>query len=101
MGGMSRPDIRQLQPEPVPAQDYEFLKKAGVAAIYGPGTNIPAAAAEILAFLRQRNQKRAAQPTRRPERSEAKPRDLFSRCRMRKPVVYIWRAILVGPCTSA
>src|SRR5690242_3380003 len=23
MGGMSRPDIRQLQPEPVPAQDYE------------------------------------------------------------------------------
>ena len=32
----------------IPAQDYEFLKKAGVAAIYGPGTNIPAAAAEIL-----------------------------------------------------
>jgi methylmalonyl-CoA mutase len=44
----------------VPAQDYDFLKKAGVAAIYGPGTNIPAAAAEILSFLRQRNQKRAA-----------------------------------------
>jgi len=44
----------------VPAQDYDFLKKAGVAAIYGPGTNIPAAAAEILAFLRQRDQKRAA-----------------------------------------
>jgi methylmalonyl-CoA mutase len=44
----------------VPAQDYDFLKKAGVAAIYGPGTNIPAAAAEILAFLRSRNQKRAA-----------------------------------------
>ncbi len=44
----------------VPSQDYDFLKKAGVAAIYGPGTNIPAAAAEILAFLRQRNQKRAA-----------------------------------------
>jgi methylmalonyl-CoA mutase len=44
----------------VPSQDYDFLKKAGVAAIYGPGTNIPAAAAEILSFLRQRNQKRAA-----------------------------------------
>src|SRR5215470_9279065 len=44
----------------IPAQDYDFLKKAGVAAIYGPGTNIPAAAAEILAILRQRNQKRAA-----------------------------------------
>lgn len=44
----------------VPAQDYDFLKKAGVAAIYGPGTNIPAAAAEILAALRQRGHKRAA-----------------------------------------
>src|SRR5437899_487644 len=44
----------------IPLQDYDFLKKAGVAAIYGPGTNIPAAAAEILAILRQRNHKRAA-----------------------------------------
>ncbi len=44
----------------IPAQDYDFLKKAGVAAIYGPGTNIPAAAAEILGILRQKSQKRAA-----------------------------------------
>jgi methylmalonyl-CoA mutase len=44
----------------IPAQDYDFLKAAGVAAIYGPGTNIPAAAAEILSILRKRNQKRAA-----------------------------------------
>jgi methylmalonyl-CoA mutase len=44
----------------IPAQDYDFLKKAGVAAIYGPGTNIPAAATEILAILRQRSHKRAA-----------------------------------------
>ncbi len=44
----------------IPAQDYDFLKKAGVAAIYGPGTNIPAAAAEILAILRAHNHKRAA-----------------------------------------
>jgi methylmalonyl-CoA mutase len=44
----------------VPAQDHEFLKKAGVAAIYGPGTNIPAAAAEILAILRRKDRKRAA-----------------------------------------
>src|SRR5229473_7253149 len=44
----------------IPAQDYDFLKKAGVAAIYGPGTNIPAAAAEILGILRQKGQKRAA-----------------------------------------
>jgi methylmalonyl-CoA mutase len=44
----------------IPAQDYDFLTKAGVAAIYGPGTNIPAAASEILSILRQRGQKRAA-----------------------------------------
>ncbi|MBL8675041.1 MAG: cobalamin-dependent protein, partial [Rhodospirillales bacterium] len=36
----------------IPAQDYEFLTRAGVAAIYGPGTNIPKAAHEILALLR-------------------------------------------------
>jgi methylmalonyl-CoA mutase len=44
----------------IPAQDYDFLQKAGVAAIYGPGTNIPEAAAEILSILRQRGHKRAA-----------------------------------------
>ena len=38
----------------IPAQDYEFLRSAGVSGIYGPGTNIPAAAAEILALLRSR-----------------------------------------------
>jgi methylmalonyl-CoA mutase len=32
----------------VPAQDYEFLTAAGVAAVFGPGTNIPVAAAEVL-----------------------------------------------------
>ncbi|CAA6606134.1 methylmalonyl-CoA mutase [Rhodospirillaceae bacterium LM-1] len=35
----------------VPAQDYDFLKAAGASAIFGPGTNIPAAASEILALL--------------------------------------------------
>src|SRR5713101_2383749 len=37
----------------IPRRDYDFLKKAGVSAIYGPGTNIPAAAAEILSLIRQ------------------------------------------------
>jgi methylmalonyl-CoA mutase len=37
----------------IPPQDYDFLKRAGVAAIYGPGTNIPAAAAEILGLIRR------------------------------------------------
>jgi methylmalonyl-CoA mutase len=38
----------------IPAQDYPFLREAGVAGIYGPGTNIPNAAAEILGLLRAR-----------------------------------------------
>ena len=37
----------------IPPKDYDFLKKAGVAAIYGPGTNIPKAAAEILSLIRK------------------------------------------------
>lgn len=37
----------------IPQQDYEFLKAAGVKAIFGPGTNIPAAAADILQLIRQ------------------------------------------------
>ncbi|MGA8398322.1 MAG: methylmalonyl-CoA mutase [Stellaceae bacterium] len=37
----------------IPPADYDFLKKTGVAAIYGPGTNIPRAAAEILSLIRQ------------------------------------------------
>jgi methylmalonyl-CoA mutase len=35
----------------IPQQDYDFLKKAGVKAIFGPGTNIPAAAKEILTLI--------------------------------------------------
>ena len=36
----------------IPQQDYDFLKAAGVKAIFGPGTNIPAAAREILDIVR-------------------------------------------------
>ncbi|MGE0255324.1 MAG: methylmalonyl-CoA mutase [Alphaproteobacteria bacterium] len=38
----------------IPAQDYDFLKEHGVAAVYGPGTNIPNAAREILSLIRRR-----------------------------------------------
>ncbi|MBU0888971.1 MAG: methylmalonyl-CoA mutase [Alphaproteobacteria bacterium] len=38
----------------IPPQDYEFLTAHGVSAIYGPGTNIPHAAAEILTLIRRR-----------------------------------------------
>jgi methylmalonyl-CoA mutase len=37
----------------IPQQDYEFLKSAGVSAIFGPGTNIPDAARDILGLIRQ------------------------------------------------
>ena len=39
----------------IPPQDYDFLYKAGAAAIFGPGTNIPSAAAEILKLIKSRN----------------------------------------------
>ncbi|SMX49480.1 methylmalonyl-CoA mutase [Maliponia aquimaris] len=36
----------------IPHQDYEFLYSAGVKAIFGPGTNIPEAAQDILRLIR-------------------------------------------------
>lgn len=35
-------------------QDYDALKNVGVAAIYGPGTRIPAAAAEMMTIINAR-----------------------------------------------
>jgi methylmalonyl-CoA mutase len=37
----------------IPPQDYEGLQDVGVAAIYGPGTNIPSAANEILNLIKR------------------------------------------------
>jgi methylmalonyl-CoA mutase len=37
----------------IPSQDYDELREAGVAAIFGPGTNIPQAASEIVQLLRR------------------------------------------------
>jgi methylmalonyl-CoA mutase len=36
----------------IPQQDYKFLYDAGVKAIFGPGTNIPSAAQDILKLIR-------------------------------------------------
>ncbi|MFQ3184485.1 MAG: methylmalonyl-CoA mutase [Octadecabacter sp.] len=36
----------------IPQQDYDFLMNAGVKAIFGPGTNIPDAASDILRLIR-------------------------------------------------
>jgi methylmalonyl-CoA mutase len=38
----------------IPAGDYELLRAAGVGAVFGPGSNIPRAAAEILSLVRER-----------------------------------------------
>ena len=39
----------------IPQQDYQFLYDAGVHAIYGPGTNIPKAASDILKLIPGKN----------------------------------------------
>ena len=48
-----RKDILVVCGGVIPAQDYEMLEKAGVAAIFGPGTNIPLAAEKVLGLLRK------------------------------------------------
>jgi methylmalonyl-CoA mutase len=37
----------------IPAQDYDFLHKAGAAGIFGPGTPIPACAKQVLVAIRK------------------------------------------------
>jgi methylmalonyl-CoA mutase len=44
----------------IPPQDYAALEAAGVAAIFGPGTNIPAAARRVLELVRARRVGEAA-----------------------------------------
>ncbi|MDE3038929.1 MAG: cobalamin-dependent protein, partial [Pseudomonadota bacterium] len=49
-----RKDILVVCGGVIPAQDYKFLEKAGVAAIFGPGTNIPEAAEKVLALVEKK-----------------------------------------------
>jgi methylmalonyl-CoA mutase len=46
-----RSDIKVIAGGVIPAQDYQFLRDAGVQGIFGPGTNLVAAAAEVLQLL--------------------------------------------------
>ena len=48
---LGRPDIMVVAGGVIPAKDYEFLEKAGVAAVFGPGTVLSEAAAKILEKL--------------------------------------------------
>ena len=45
----------------IPHQDYDFLKEKGVAAIFGPGTNIPDAARDVLKLIGEVRGKVAAE----------------------------------------
>lgn len=49
-----REDIMVIAGGVIPAQDYEYLREHGAAAIYGPGTIIPAAAKEMMEILNKR-----------------------------------------------
>lgn len=50
---LGRPDILVTAGGVIPAQDYDFLYKAGVAAIFGPGTRIPRSAIEMVRILNE------------------------------------------------
>ncbi|MBN9553297.1 MAG: methylmalonyl-CoA mutase [Alphaproteobacteria bacterium] len=52
-----RDDILVLVGGVIPAQDYDALRAAGVAAIFGPGTNIPDAARSVLGLIRARRRR--------------------------------------------
>lgn len=48
---LGREDIIVIAGGVIPAQDYDFLYKAGVAAIFGPGTSVSKAACTLLEIL--------------------------------------------------
>ncbi len=50
---LGRPDIMVTAGGVIPAQDYDFLYKAGVAAIFGPGTSVAHSAKVVMQLLMQ------------------------------------------------
>lgn len=48
---LGREDIIVIAGGVIPAQDYDFLYKAGVAAIFGPGTSVAKAAVQMMEIL--------------------------------------------------
>jgi methylmalonyl-CoA mutase len=51
---LGREDIMIIVGGVIPPQDYEFLKKQGATAVFGPGTQIPEAARQIVEKLNAR-----------------------------------------------
>ena len=50
---LGREDIVVIAGGVIPAQDYDFLFDAGVAAIFGPGTSVAKAACDIMSILNE------------------------------------------------
>ena len=50
---LGREDILVIAGGVIPAQDYDYLYKAGVAAVFGPGTSVAKAACEIMNILNE------------------------------------------------
>ncbi len=48
---LGRPDIAVIVGGVIPAQDYDFLYKAGVSAIFGPGSRVTKSAVDIMHIL--------------------------------------------------
>jgi methylmalonyl-CoA mutase len=48
-----REDILVIAGGVIPAQDYDYLYEAGVAAVFGPGTSVAKAACEIMNILNE------------------------------------------------
>ena len=48
---LGRPDIMVIAGGVIPAQDYDYLYQAGVAAIFGPGNSVAKCAAQIMDLL--------------------------------------------------
>jgi heterodimeric methylmalonyl-CoA mutase large subunit precursor len=53
---LGRPDIIVIAGGVIPPQDYDFLYKAGVAAIFGPGSPVTKSACEIMHILLDENE---------------------------------------------
>ena len=50
---LGREDILVIAGGVIPAQDYDYLYQAGVAAVFGPGTSVAKAACEIMNILNE------------------------------------------------
>src|SRR5574344_872815 len=50
---LGREDILVIAGGVIPAQDYDYLYKSGVAAVFGPGTNVAKACCEIMKLLNE------------------------------------------------